>query len=211
MALTGSQRYAYSYYVQQGYSPAQAAGMVARLSMESGGTLNPMARGDGGQAFGLAQWHPDRWARVSQWAQSQGLDPNSREAQLRAVPWEMQNHETRAWQALQAARDPRQAYDAMMHYERPAGYTPQNPSGGMGYAPGVDLANMLAGVSPVANPVDNGPEYRADDVSGTQTAPLAQPAQTTQQVAQTKPTGFLSPDAMGQMGLLLLAQSRRRG
>lgn len=206
MALTDSQRYAFSYYVQQGFSPVQAAGLVARLSQESGPTLNPMARGDGGQAYGLAQWHPDRWARIQQWAQSQGLDPNSREAQLRAVPWEMQNHEQRAWAALQGAKDPRAAYDAMMHYERPAGYTPGNPSGGMHYAPGVNLAHVLAGITPSASPVDNGTEYRTDDMSGSQTAqvqPQVAPPQ------QTKPPGFLSADALGPMGLYLLAQSRR--
>lgn len=208
MALTGSQRYAYGYYVQQGYSPAQAAGMVARLSQESGPDLNPTVWGDGRQAFGLAQWHPDRWARVSAWAKSQGLDPNSREAQLRAVPWEMQNHEQRAWQALQAARSPQQSYDAMMHFERPAGYAPDNPSGGMGYASGVQMANILAGSKPEYSSQDPGTPYRADDVvSDNQTA---QPITQSQPLnASTKPTGFLSPDMLGQYGLYLLAQSRR--
>src|SRR5260363_90445 len=44
----------------QGWTHKQAAGIVANLKIESG--LNPKAVGDGGKAYGIAQWHPPRQA-----------------------------------------------------------------------------------------------------------------------------------------------------
>lgn len=203
MALTASQRYAFNFYVRQGYAPAQAAGIVARLSAESGPGLNPNAKGDGGAAYGLAQWHPDRWSRVEAWAQSQGLDPHSREAQLRAVPWEMQNHEKTAWSQLQAAQDPTAAYNAMMAYERPAGWTPSTPHTGAGYEFGMRYAQMLAGTTPGSPGQDPGTDYRA--VPG-QTDRPALPSGSSDQ-NQTKADPFAS---MGNLGLQLLAMSQQR-
>lgn len=205
MSLTGSQRYAFNFYVQQGYSPAQAAGIVARLSAESGPNLNPLASGDNKQAFGLAQWHPDRWSRIQQWALSQGLDPNSRETQLRAVPWEMQNHEKDAWAQLQAAQDPRAAYNAMMAYERPAGWTASTPHTGAGYQFGMNYANLLAGVTPGQPGADPGTEYKAVPGQDDRAAPpsVSAPNKTQPQ----KPDPFAQ---MGNLGLQLLAYSQRR-
>ena len=46
-----------------GLKPHAIAGILANLEHENGfrTTLN---NGDGGQASGIAQWHPDRFARV---------------------------------------------------------------------------------------------------------------------------------------------------
>jgi hypothetical protein len=49
------------YFVSQGWSRAQAAGIAANLSRENSG-FNPKLLGDGGSAIGIAQWHPDRQA-----------------------------------------------------------------------------------------------------------------------------------------------------
>lgn len=48
------------YFVSQGWSKEQAAGIAANLSRES--NFNPRAVGDNGAAFGVGQWHPDRQA-----------------------------------------------------------------------------------------------------------------------------------------------------
>jgi len=48
------------YFVSQGWTRAQAVGIVANLQAESG--LRANAVGDGGTARGIAQWHPDRQA-----------------------------------------------------------------------------------------------------------------------------------------------------
>ncbi|QDH14132.1 hypothetical protein E3E12_07970 [Formicincola oecophyllae] len=46
------------YYIAQGFTPEQTAGLVARIQRES--QFNPTARGDSGEAWGLFQWHRDR-------------------------------------------------------------------------------------------------------------------------------------------------------
>lgn len=73
----------------QGYTSDQAAAIMANLSIESAG-LNPAARGDGGQAVGLAQWHPDRVAAI---LKGTGIDVRTAgyKKQLEAVAWEMKN------------------------------------------------------------------------------------------------------------------------
>lgn len=58
--MNSSQRLALDYFVRMGWSAAQSAGIVANLWAES--KLNPATVGDGGQAYGIAQWHPDRQA-----------------------------------------------------------------------------------------------------------------------------------------------------
>ena len=40
------------------WSPEQACGILGNVQHES--AFNPVARGDGGSAYGLAQWHADR-------------------------------------------------------------------------------------------------------------------------------------------------------
>lgn len=49
---------AYAFWLKKGYSPAGAAGLVARMMLESRG--DPRARGDNGTAFGLFQHHGNR-------------------------------------------------------------------------------------------------------------------------------------------------------
>lgn len=51
---------AMNYFVKQGWSKEQAAGIVANLQKES--MFDHTAVGDGGKAYGVAQWHPDRQA-----------------------------------------------------------------------------------------------------------------------------------------------------
>lgn len=77
---------AMSFWMSQGYTRAQAAGIVANEHHESGG--DPMARGDGGKAHGLYQWHPDRRARIKA---ATGIDVSNASAadQRRAAAWEM--------------------------------------------------------------------------------------------------------------------------
>lgn len=57
---------AMKFFMDKGWTKEQAAGIVANLYAES--RLNGGAVGDGGKAFGLAQWHPDRQAAFKQWS-----------------------------------------------------------------------------------------------------------------------------------------------
>jgi hypothetical protein len=51
-------RQALDYFQAQGWSPANAAGIVSNLYAES--RLRENVPGDAGQAYGIGQWHPPR-------------------------------------------------------------------------------------------------------------------------------------------------------
>lgn len=79
---------AVAFWVSQGYTREQAAGIAANEQRESGGSAS--ARGDGGSAVGLYQWHPDRAAKI---LAATGIDVTTADAdsQRRAAAWELQN------------------------------------------------------------------------------------------------------------------------
>lgn len=107
------------YWMQQGYSKDQAAGIVANMMRESGG--NAGARGDGGNAHGLFQWHPARRAAIFK---GTGIDVSnaSREDQMRAAAWEMQHGNTgfndKAFRAMSGAASTGAYFSST--FERPA-------------------------------------------------------------------------------------------
>lgn len=109
-----------AFWVSQGLTTAQAAGMAAQEMHESGG--NPGARGDpeGGvmKAHGLYQWHPDRRAKI---LAGTGIDVSTASAadQRKAAAWELKNRETAAWRQLQGAATPNAAGVAGTGFERP--------------------------------------------------------------------------------------------
>ncbi|GBQ53629.1 phage tail tip lysozyme [Komagataeibacter sucrofermentans] len=107
------------YFVGQGWSPAQAAGIVANLRQESG--LNEKAVGDGGRASGIAQWHPDRQAAIEKHFGT-ALDRMSYAQQLQAVDYELrQGAERVAGQHIAMQDSGREAgAAASLYYERPA-------------------------------------------------------------------------------------------
>lgn len=82
---------AVAYLQSLGRSRDEAIAMTANLQRESGG--NPNARGDGGKAHGLFQWHPDRRAAI---LAGTGIDVStaSFQDQLKAADWEMKNGKT---------------------------------------------------------------------------------------------------------------------
>ena len=77
-----------AFWMSQGYTKEQAAGIIANMRQESGG--NAGAVGDFGQARGLFQWHPDRRANI---LKNTGIDVTSAsyQDQLKAAAWEMKN------------------------------------------------------------------------------------------------------------------------
>lgn len=67
-----------------GLTPEQAAGLVGNLEHETGRfrfmqEIDPMVEGSRG-GFGFAQWTGDRRVAFESWAEEQGLDPSSYEA-----------------------------------------------------------------------------------------------------------------------------------
>lgn len=110
---------ALDYFRSAGWSPAQAAGIVANLQSESG--LRIGAVGDGGKAFGIAQWHPDRQAAFRRWA-GKDIRQSTLAEQLAFVNYELtQGSEQAAGRRLRAATSARAAGSIVSaYYERPA-------------------------------------------------------------------------------------------
>ena len=106
------------YFESKGWSPAQAAGIVANLQTES--KMNPAAVGDKGAAYGIAQWHPDRQANFAKWA-GRDIKGSSLAEQLAFVQYELtQGNEQAAGLALRSSLTPGRAGSIFSRtFERP--------------------------------------------------------------------------------------------
>ena len=108
---------AVTYFESQGWTHAQASGIVANLEHESG--LRTGAVGDGGSAYGLAQWHPDRQAAFQQMT-GHSIRNSTYAEQLQFVQYELTHGERGAAAQLRSTTT---AYDAgaavSRYYERP--------------------------------------------------------------------------------------------
>jgi hypothetical protein len=117
----GSVDQAIKFFTSKGYTPAQTAGIIGNLKAESGPNLNHRVGGDGGRAYGIAQWHPPRQATFKR-VFGKDIRNSSFQEQLEFIDWELKNTELRAGQMLSKARTPKQAaiiFDK--YYERSAG------------------------------------------------------------------------------------------
>lgn len=135
------------FYVAMGYTPAQAAGIVGNFIQESGPGLDTGASGDQGTALGIGQWRGKRLDRLKAFAEEQGKPVEDFETQLRFADYELKNHETKAYKQLQAAKTVPDATAAMISYERPQGWTANNPQGGHGWENRLEHAMALVGGS----------------------------------------------------------------
>lgn len=108
-----------NFFEGMGWTKEQSAGIAANLSAES--SFDPTAVGDGGDAYGVAQWHPDRQDAFRQWA-GKDIRQSTLEEQLRFVHHELtQGNEKRAGDLLRLAKSAGQAGSVVSrHYERPA-------------------------------------------------------------------------------------------
>ena len=109
------ERVAYSFLTAQGWTPEQTIGIIGNIKRESG--FNPNAVGDGGKAFGLVQWHPDRQAKAKS---LYGDSWKSFENQLKFIDWELKNTEKAAGDRLRNTKGAWQAGQVVSDfYERP--------------------------------------------------------------------------------------------
>ena len=116
--MTPNEHEAIQALIGLGWSAMHACGAVANLEIESG--LNPVARGDHGQAVGIAQWHPDRVAVIEH---ETGINVRSAGLgeQLRAFDWEMRHTQPEAMEATSRSTSAFAAgYNICQFYERPA-------------------------------------------------------------------------------------------
>lgn len=112
------QKQAMDYFISQGWSPAQAAGIAGSLTQES--HLDPTARNPASGALGIGQWLGSRVGDFRKFA-GHGLEESTFEEQLAFMQYELtKGKEQAAGRALRAALTPAQA--AAIHssmYERP--------------------------------------------------------------------------------------------
>lgn len=119
IAAGGSKRErAIAYFMSQGWTHAQAVGLAANIEMES--AWNESNVGDGGNAYGLGQWHADRQADFAKWA-GRDIRGSSFEQQLAFMQYELtQGKEQAAGRALRATSGYGAAGSTVSRrYERP--------------------------------------------------------------------------------------------
>lgn len=115
---SGSSSEAMSFFQSKGWTKEQSAGIVGNLQAESGKSLRTNAVGDNRQAYGIAQWHPDR-QRDFERVMGIPIRQSNFKQQLEFVNWELNNTEKRAGQMLKSASTPIEAARAIDYgYER---------------------------------------------------------------------------------------------
>ena len=134
-SVTSSARSAIAYLKSQGWTETQAAALVGNFQTESGVNLNPAAVGDGGTAYGIAQWHPDRQAQFQK-VYGKPIQGSTVQEQLAFVNWELNNTEKSAGALLRGTNNAATGASIVdQYYER---------SSGINRAQRVQYANALA-------------------------------------------------------------------
>lgn len=105
--------------IEGGMEPHIAIGFVGNFMVESTAALNPSIRGDGGAAYGIAQWN-DRRPALFAFAARRGTDPSDLDTQIAFVQHELQTSEAGAWGRIRQARTAADAAALVSkYYERP--------------------------------------------------------------------------------------------
>ncbi|MFT8890827.1 MAG: phage tail tip lysozyme [Acetobacter papayae] len=106
------------FFMRNGYTGAQAAGLVANLAQEDS-NFDPAKEGDNGTAYGIGQWHKDRqedFRRVI----GRDIRGSSRDEQLRFMKWELDNRSYLGGNEIRHAQSASQAAAlASANYFRP--------------------------------------------------------------------------------------------
>jgi hypothetical protein len=166
---------------RMGYSDEQASGIIGNLMQESG--MRTTAVGDHGAAFGLAQWRDERLDGLKEYATRHGLGPAEMKAQLGYLDYELQHGESRAGRKLKAATTAEEAAIAMLDFERPRGWSRNNPLGAdaadrrIGYArkvqEAVDLEADNSKIPPDVRTIKEPPDPTRDKIPTEQRDTLA--------------------------------------
>lgn len=167
---------AYQFFISKGYSPAAASGIVGNLIAES--NLSPTIVGDEGQARGIAQWHPDRWANLVAFAGTQQPDFMQ---QLKFVDHELRTSYPQVFAKVINAAHPTEAAGHFgVGYEVPEG-SEKGPTGMHRWDVRSDAANKTFALGTGADPgAFNGFAGGSSVASATPAAP-ARPRENWQQ------------------------------
>lgn len=136
---------AMSYFVSQGWTREQAAGIVANLMAESG--VDPhRAQMGGGPGYGIGQWEGPRQAEFARWA-GHDIHGSSLQEQLGFVQYELTHGESAAGAKLRGAGSAGDAAAIVCrYYERPADTTGQSQ-----YRAGL-ASDIFSGAEPGTSP-----------------------------------------------------------
>lgn len=129
-------RTVYDFYVKQGLPPQAAAAKVGSFMAESNlntGAVNVGDGRDGSNSIGIAQWNGPRAQGLQRFAAQNNLDPNDLNTQLQYSWQELNTTERGTLEKLRTARNVEEAAAAAVGYERPAGWSAQNPQGAHNY------------------------------------------------------------------------------
>lgn len=78
---------AFNYFKSQGYTDFQSAAIVGNLLQENRAMDPTLANSIGMK--GIAQWDKNRWSNLERFSKNKGLDPNTFEAQLQFIQYEL--------------------------------------------------------------------------------------------------------------------------
>lgn len=130
--LSEREQTAYDYFVSQGYSPEEAAGIVGNLNRESRldpTAVNPNDAGPGRDSEGVAQWNRDRLSNLQGFAAERGTNYQDFNTQLAFIDHELRGtgangggSESAAYNRLNGAATASDAAVAFSTYERYRGY-----------------------------------------------------------------------------------------
>lgn len=110
----------YDYFIEKGFSPAQASGILGNLQTESSFKTSAYNAGEG--AIGLAQWEGGRRTALEAFAKQEGKPVTDWRVQADFLMKELQTTESGAYSALKAAQTPGAAAAAFdKYYERSSG------------------------------------------------------------------------------------------
>jgi hypothetical protein len=100
------------------WTKPQVIGIIANIFAESG--FNPSIPGDGGQAYGLCQWHPDRQKEFFRF-KGKSIKGSTFEDQVQFIDHELHNNEKPAGDLLRRQSSASAAgFVISLNYERPA-------------------------------------------------------------------------------------------
>jgi hypothetical protein len=148
-ALNNNAYYAYNYLRKKhNFTDAQAAGAAANLMAESSFNTDARNKGDGSDgsdSVGIGQWNGNRANGLYKFAADRGTAVNDLDTQLDYYVHEMNTTEKRAGDMIRSAEDVTSATKGAIAYERPKGFTWDDPTKGHNYALRLQYANQLAG------------------------------------------------------------------
>lgn len=171
---------AMQFFMGKGYSQHQAAGIVGNLIQEGNlntGALNPGDGADGSDSIGIGQWNGPRAQALRAFAQQNGGDLSDFNTQLDFIEHELGGSEAGVRDRLLQAQNPIQAAAAFVGYERPQGWTADNPYASHGWGNRAKHAARLAGGSYAPQQPQEGAGQALNSLAqgGTQVAQAAGP------------------------------------